>query len=215
MRLLACLVCLAAPFALLLQSTEPRTAAQNLPAGIKSISTTNIHNTFQLTTNVFAGSSPDNEASFAELVRLGIKTIISVDGGKPNVELARKHGMRYVHIPHGYDGIGTNLQAQLVKAAQMAPGPVFVHCHHGLHRGPTAVAVICMANNGWTSSQAETWLKAAGTGSNYVGLYQTVREFRPPTAAPLNALPSELPETIKVSGLVEMMVAIDERWNHL
>ena len=166
-------------------------------------------------TNVYSGSSPDSEASFAELVRLGIKTIVSVDGSRPNVELAHKYGMRYVHLPHGYDGISTNVQARLVKATQGNTGPVFVHCHHGLHRGPAAAAVICMGNNGWSTSQGEAWLQAAGTGSNYVGLFQTVREFHAPTPAQLRSLPAEFPEMARSSGLVDNMVAIDERWDHL
>jgi hypothetical protein len=186
-----------------------------LPEGIRAIPTTNIHNTFQLATNVFAGSSPNNEAGFAELARMGIKTIISVDGGKPNVELAYQYGMRYVHLPHGYDGIHTNVQAQLVKAAQLSPEPVFVHCHHGLHRGPAAAAIICMANGGWSPAVGEQWLKAAGTGSNYSGLYQTVRQFQKPSDERLGALPSTFPEVATVSGLVDAMVGIDERWDHL
>ena len=202
-------------FAFALNSAEVHVAVQPPPQGVKSISTTNLHNTFQLTTNVFAGSSPDNEGGFAELARMGIKTIISVDGGKPDVQLARKYGMRYVHLPHGYDGIDANLQAQLIKAAQLSPGPVFVHCHHGLHRGPAAAAIICMANARWTPVIGEAWLKAAGTGSNYVGLYQTVRQFQRPSEQQLRALPSTFPEVVKVSGLVDTMVAIDERWDHL
>ena len=201
--------------AIVLHSAEPRPVPQNLPGGIRAIPTTNIHNTFQLTTNVFAGSSPDDEAGFAELARMRIKTIISVDGGKPNVELAHKYGMRYVHIPHGYDGIHPNVQAQLVKAARLSPGANLVHCHHGLHRGPAAAAVICMANGGWSPAVGEQWLQAAGTGSNYGGLYQTVRQFQKPSDERLRALPSGFPEVAQVSGLVDAMVGIDERWDHL
>ena len=188
---------------------------RTMPVRVKALEAPGLHNFFAVSTNVYSGSSPESEESFAALARLGIQTIISVDGGKPNVELARKHGLRYVHIPHGYDGVSTNTQAQLVKAARASSGPVFVHCHHGLHRGPAAVAVICMANNGWTPSLGETWLKAAGTGSNYLGLYQTVREFRPPTTEQLAAMPSEFPETVQASSLVDSMVAIDECWDHL
>lgn len=194
---------------------RPRTLPPNTPPGVKPLEAPGIHNLFAAGTNVFSGSSPEGEAAFAALARLGIKTIISVDGGKPEVDTARKHGMRYVHLPHGYDGISTNLQLQLVKAAQTLGGPIYVHCHHGLHRGPAAVAVICMANEGWTPAQAEAWLVTAGTATNYAGLYGVVRGFHAPTAGQLRALPSEFPETAQVSGLVEVMVEIDERWTHL
>jgi protein tyrosine phosphatase (PTP) superfamily phosphohydrolase (DUF442 family) len=185
------------------------------PSGVRPLEAPGLHNLFALGTNVFSGSAPEGDEAFAALAKLGVKTIITVDGAKPEVETARKHGIRYVHLPHGYDGIGTNLQLQIVKAAQTLPGPVYVHCHHGKHRGPAAAAVICMANQGWTATQAEAWLLAAGTATNYTGLYGVVREFHKPTLAQLGAIPSAFPETAKVSALVDAMVGIDERWDHL
>lgn len=164
---------------------------------------------------MYSGSSPDTEQAFVGLVELGVKTVISVDGARPDVETARKHGLRYVHLPHGYDGINANLQLKLARAAESFPGAIYVHCHHGEHRGPVAAAVICMVQTGWSSEQAEAWLVAAGTATNYTGLYEVVRQFQKPTATQLAGISSDLPETEKVSGLVDAMVAIDERWDHL
>ncbi|MDB6055529.1 MAG: hypothetical protein JWN25_3052, partial [Verrucomicrobiales bacterium] len=105
--------------------------------------------------------------------------------------------------------------AELIKAAQVSPGPIFIHCHHGTHRGPTAAAVICMANQGWSSLQAESWLKTAGTATNYTGLFLAVEQFQPPSADTLAKLPASFPEIAKVTGLVDAMVSIDEQWDHL
>jgi hypothetical protein len=174
-----------------------------------------VHNLFALGTNLLSGSTPVGEAGFAALQKLGVKTILSVDGARPDVELAARYGLRYVHLPHGYDGIGTNVQAQLVKAGSVLPRPLYVHCHHGKHRGPTAAAVIGLAVGGWTPEQAQMWLRIAGTSTNYVGLYQTVAGFRKPTPAELESVPAEFPSIARVSGLVDAMVAIDERWDGL
>ena len=40
-------------------------------------------------------------------------------------------------------GAGAVLMASrhLARAARTLPGPIFVHCHHGMHRGPAAAAV--------------------------------------------------------------------------
>lgn len=192
-----------------------RGASLDLPPEARPIAVTGLHNVFSIGPSLFSGSSPDDEAAFASLAKLGVKHILSVDGSRPKVDLAHKYGMAYIHIPHGYDGINSNTAARIVKAARTADGPLYVHCHHGLHRGPVAAAVICMANLGWTPGQGEAWLKTAGTGSNYVGLYETVRRFRGPTAAQLSALPAKFPELVTPAGLVEAMVAIDERWGHL
>src|SRR5688572_4281321 len=113
-----------------------------------------LHNVFKIDDRLYSGSSPDSDASFAELARLGVKVIISVDGSKPFVDLARKHGMRYVHLPIGYDGLPQQRIAELIKAAEGAPGPIYIHCHHGKHRGPAAVAAVCEGLRGWNPETA-------------------------------------------------------------
>ncbi len=172
---------------------------------------THVHNLFRVTPKVFSGNSPDSDA---EIAKLGVKTIISVDGGRPNVETARKHGLRYIHLPIGYNSVPTHRVAELAKAAQASDGPIYVHCHHGLHRGPAAVASICLSTAGWTTSQAVAWLMQAGTGAEYTGLYRSVVEFRMPEAAVLARI-VELPEVSRISLLVEAMVAIDEEFDRL
>jgi len=175
---------------------------------------THVHNLFRATTNVFSGNSPDSEAAFEEIKALGVKTIISVDGGKPDVETARKFGLRYIHLPIGYDGVPTNRVIELIKAAESADGPLYVHCHHGLHRGPAAVAVICEGTAGWTTNKAVEWLKQAGTAADYTGLYRSALEFRRPTEAELSRVPA-LPEVARTSSLVESMVLIDAEFDRL
>ena len=142
------------------RNVSTNSVAQPLPS-------THVHNLFRATTNVFSGNSPDSDAAYAELAQLGVKTIISVDGAKPDAEAAREYGMRYIHLPIGYDSVPSNRVVELVKAAQTVTGPIYVHCHHGKHRGPAAVAVICEATAGWTTNQAVTWLKEAGTATDY------------------------------------------------
>jgi len=179
-----------------------------------SIPSTNLHNVFVVTPKFYSGSSPDSAAGFAELAKLGLKTVISVDGAAPDVALAKQYGLEYVHLPVGYDGIPTNRAVELVKAAQTLEGPFYVHCHHGKHRGPTAVALMCEAVSGWSTNLAEQWMKQAGTAADYPGLYRSAREFKTPSAAELASV-KELPEVSRTSSLVEAMVAIDEHLKRL
>lgn len=174
-----------------------------------------MHNVFRLSPRLLSGSSPESDEAFAALARLGVKTIVSVDGARPNVEGARRHGLRYVHLPHGYDGLGSEVQERLIRVARTLPGPVFVHCHHGKHRGPAAAAVICLGTEGWTVDRAEAYLRLAGTATHYTGLYEAVRRFRPPSPAGVGSAPGDLPEVAAVPGLVEAMVGIDQRWEIL
>jgi hypothetical protein len=179
----------------------------------KPIEIAGVHNAFRVTNKIYSGSQPEGDAAFAAHAKLGVKTIVSVDGGKPDVETARRHGIRYVHLPIGYDGVPTNRLVELAKVAA-EPGPFFVHCHHGLHRGPTAVAIMCEASAGWSSALAETWMKEAGTSADYPGLFRSAREFKSPTAAELAAV-KEFPEVARTSSLVDAMVAIDEHFSRL
>jgi hypothetical protein len=204
-----------AVFAIIFQSGGAEQVKKSSPGVVPLPDPLGVHNLFALGTNIYSGSTPEGEEGFAALKKMGVRTIISVDGAKPNVELAKKHGMRYVHLPNGYDGISTNLQLQLARAGETLPRPIYVHCHHGKHRGPTAAAVICMANDGWSSIQADQWLRTAGTATNYSGLYEVVKDFKKPSIASLSGLPSDFPEAAKVSGLVDSMVGIDERWENL
>ncbi|MDB6170889.1 MAG: hypothetical protein JWL59_200 [Chthoniobacteraceae bacterium] len=173
-----------------------------------------IENAFRVTDRIFSGSQPESDAAFAELARLGIKTVLSVDGSKPDVERARRFGLRYVHLPFGYDGVPTGRAAQLAQAAATLPAPLFVHCHHGKHRGPAAVAILCEAAGGWTPAQAEEWLKQAGTAPEYPGLYDAVRGFKPVSLEQIARL-GALPELSQSAPLVDLMVEIDLRFDLL
>jgi protein tyrosine phosphatase (PTP) superfamily phosphohydrolase (DUF442 family) len=176
-----------------------------------------LHNVFKLDAALYSGNAPEDDAAFRELARLGVKTIISVDGTKPNVALAHQFGMRYVHLPFGYDGLPQARGVELAKAAQLAEtaGPVYLHCHHGKHRSPAAAAVVCRALDNWTPEQANDFLHQAGTAPDYAGLYRDVRAFRPPGAEELARVPGDFPEIAETPPMVDTMVEIDHRCDAL
>lgn len=144
-----------------------------------------------------------------------MKTIISVDGAQPDVEAARRARIRYVHLPHGYNGISTNSQARLAKAAVTLEAPIFVHCHHGKHRGPAAAAILCMTRENWSAAEAEAWLYRAGTSTNYKGLFASVREFKKPTDAELAAAAADFPARAEVSSVAKSMIDLDRHFENL
>ncbi|MEN9734533.1 MAG: hypothetical protein RLZ45_2528 [Verrucomicrobiota bacterium] len=179
-----------------------------------SVRARQVHAIFRMTPRLYSGAQPEGDAAFAELAQMGIQTLVSVDGARPDVAAARRHGLRYVHLPIGYDGISTQRGVQLVKAISGLPSPLYVHCHHGQHRGPAAAAVMAMAREGWTSDRAVAWMHQAGTSTNYPGLYGAVRQFRCPDPGVIDGV-GELPETAAVTGRVAAMVDLDARWNRL
>ncbi len=194
-----------------------RLLAGDAPAGpgVHPIQAPGLTNLFVLSPRLYSGAAPEGDAGFASLRALGVKTIISVDGSKPEVDLAARHGLRYIHIPIGYDGASRSNEWRLIRAAQIADGRVYVHCHHGKHRGPAAAAVICEGTEGWGTNQAVAWLGVAGTSPEYPGLYRNALFFTAPTSAELESVPTNFPSRIEVSGLVDTMVGIDSAWDRL
>jgi hypothetical protein len=88
-------------------------------------------NVHEIAPGVFSGAVPHGGEAFRELSRRGVRTVISADGGKPDVDAARRYGLRTVPLPIGYDGIPAERALEPAKALTELPGPFYLHCHHG------------------------------------------------------------------------------------
>lgn len=181
-----------------------------------------IHNAVAYHPGFISGSQPegdkgDKNAGFKTLAAMGIRTIITVDGAEPNVEEAKKYGMKYIHLPIGYNGFDEERELQLTRATRdaMKDGPVYIHCHHGKHRSAGAAATIA-TNLGWeTAEQGIARMKVSGTAANYTGLFACAAEARPIDKATLDAVDADFPERWKPSGFVAGMNDIDHVFEHL
>src|SRR5579871_6098058 len=65
-----------------------------LPATVHPLKAPGIDNFYQLSDRFYSGSAPVGDAAFADLQKRGIKTIITVDGAKPDVDTAQRFGIR-------------------------------------------------------------------------------------------------------------------------
>jgi protein tyrosine phosphatase (PTP) superfamily phosphohydrolase (DUF442 family) len=188
---------------------------QSLSGGATPVEVDGLHNVFRVSPQLYSGSGPDSARAFAALARMGVNTLISVDGARPDVETARKLGLRYIHIPIGYNGVPREKVLQLAKAMKELRAPFYLHCHHGKHRGPAAAAVarLC-ADEQCSVAEALQFLKKAGTDPRYKGLFESVEKLvRPEMEEWRNARP--LVETAPVVGLTQAMVAIDHAFDNL
>lgn len=172
-------------------------------------------NAIRIHEKVVSGGQPEGADAFQRLSDLGFKTIISVDGAKPEVDLASRHGLRYVHIPHGYDGISETRSKELAKAVRDLDGPIYLHCHHGKHRSPAAATVACVGSGMITPQVGPAILNLAGTNPNYLGLFQAVADARPFDASDLDRLEASFPSTAKLPPLAEAMVDIEHVFDRL
>src|SRR5687768_8269328 len=57
-----------------------------------------LHNVYRITDKLYSGSGPEGDAGFGSLRDFGVTTVASVDGARPDVEAARRRGLRYFHL---------------------------------------------------------------------------------------------------------------------
>ncbi|MGL6076298.1 MAG: hypothetical protein ACRC8S_19265 [Fimbriiglobus sp.] len=185
------------------------------PKPTRPANTHELHNLYRIHARIWSGSSPDTEAAFLALRQMGVKTIISVDGANPHIQLAAKHGLRYVHLPIGYDGIPLTTQTQLSKAIAELPGPIYLHCHHGKHRGPTAAvtALVCLGE--MTPEDALAWMHQAGTDRRYQGLYALPKTVRKMASFELHQTKAVFPAIAQTGDLTKQMVQVDSIWDQI
>jgi protein tyrosine phosphatase (PTP) superfamily phosphohydrolase (DUF442 family) len=195
-------------------STTPR-ASQSADWAPERVDQPHLPNAYRLDEKVISGGQPEGEAAFRELQDLGVKTVISVDGAKPDVELAEKYGIRYVHIPFGYDGVPEEQGRELAKVVRDLPGPIYIHCHHGKHRSPAGAVVACVGAGLLEPDNALVVLQTAGTSQHYRGLYQSAESARRIESAMLDELETDFPATVDLPPLAEAMVALEHTHDHL
>jgi len=197
------------------QDTEPRTEPPPSLNAQKPSDAPGLHNVVAYGPNCWSGSLPEGDPGFDSLRSWGVRTVISVDGAVPDVARAARFGMRYVHLPIGYDGFDEARKLELVRAVRDLPGPIYIHCHHGKHRSAGAAAAVA-ASLGWMSPQAAiARMKVSGTSENYPGLYRCAATAQVLAAALIDTAPAQWPAVTRPSGMVESMVAIDDAMERL
>lgn len=174
-----------------------------------------IHNIQKINDRLISGSGPETPEAFDQLKEMGVKTVISVDGSSPKVELAEARGMRYVHVPVTYATVTDEQRLEIARAIRDLPGPVFVHCHHGKHRGPTALAVAAISLGMMTNEEGTAFITKAGTAPSYAGLFECVADARPASKETLDSASNAFPSMKKARGTTAAMVEVDLAWEHL
>ncbi len=191
---------------------DPPTMAETKPHDYPGL-----HNVVAYHPGFYSGSLPEGDAGFDTLQGMGIKTIISVDGAEPELEYTRARGIRYIHLPIGYNGFDEQRKLELVRATRdaMAEGPVYIHCHHGKHRSAGAAGTIA-ASLGWDTPAAMVErMKVSGTAPGYKGLYSCTSGASVLGAPVIDAVPAKFPEVAHPAGFVKAMLEIDDASEHL
>jgi len=173
-----------------------------------------IHNLHQLAPGLYSGNEPATSAHYDQLSDIGIKTVISVDAIAPDPDLAAQYNIRIVHLPIGYDGIEESRAIELASAITQLDHPIYLHCHHGKHRGPAALCVGAIGAGIITNDQAIEFMTTAGTSQSYPGLWDAARSTRALDHTNLGSVQA-FPTHAPVSGFIESMGQLDRLHDRL
>lgn len=180
-----------------------------LPKGMQRNTVEGIENFIQVSDRVFSGGEPST-VGLEKLKQLGITTILSVDGLEPDRETAEKLGMKYVHVPMGYDGIEASQLQDFTTLMANYQGKLFVHCHHGKHRGPAAVAACLLISKELSRAQALQYMRSAGTGKDYTGLWNSIENLNASSHEPQDF--SKLLSQTRAKDMAQWMAELDRSW---
>lgn len=183
--------------------------------GVIQSETTVLENVHALTNGLISGGEPAGDAGFAALRRLGVRSLISTDAVAPDLARAEAAGIRVVHLPIGYDGISDERRVQLAAAIRDLPKPIYIHCHHGKHRGPAAACVGAVGAGLIPVDEGLAFMEQAGTSRSYPGLWRDAGDAEPLPSSDLDGMVDRLPESDIPHGTPNAMAMIDRAHERL
>ncbi|MBI5778242.1 MAG: dual specificity protein phosphatase family protein [Planctomycetes bacterium] len=153
------------------QGTLPASAVQPRD-DIKGLS-----NFAKVSETLYRGAQPDKEG-FAELKKLGIKTIINLRANHSDIEMMKGLGLQYCFIPSDSGDIKEeNVAAFLKVVTNPAHQPVFVHCAHGADRTGTMIAVYRICFQNWSRQDALNETDVFGRHTIYPNIPRYIMGF--------------------------------------
>ena len=186
----------------------PVAGCRRSPSAPAKVEAKGLHNVYRITDKLISGSSPEGDEGFRSLKELGVKTIISIYGARPDLDHARKYGLRYVHLPTEKDDLSRPQILRLTKVVRDLPGPVYLHCHHGKNRGPaTAAAIHFCLDEKCSVEQAVAQMKLAGTDPH---LHHVLKALVRPSKRELDQVAADFPEVADVQELNKTVAVFPE-----
>lgn len=126
---------------------------------------------------LYRGAQPKPEG-FAELKKLGIKTIVNLRARHPDAGAIKDLGFKYYSVPTNTWSLTDKHTAQFLKIVlDPANQPVFVHCQHGSDRTGTMVAVYRIYAQKWNPENALKELPVFGFHKIWANLKRYLKKL--------------------------------------
>lgn len=133
-----------------------------VPAESVTAETCDIENFGKVNEHYYRGAQPE-EAQYAELAALGVKTVIDLRDDPVSYAKARAEGagLHYINLPLSDKKTPSeeSVKKFLELANDQSNWPLYVHCAGGRHRTGAMTAVVRMTNEGWDVERAYNEMK--------------------------------------------------------
>jgi tyrosine-protein phosphatase SIW14 len=133
---------------------------------------------------IFRGSAPALPEDFELLRGYGVQTIVNLRRYIPweierEAELARRHGLRHIHIPIHSWAVPSkeSVEAAVAELADTRNGIVYVHCKRGIDRTGIVVAYYRVRHDGWSPSEAYAEMSHYGFEAYIAGIFWFFRKW--------------------------------------
>jgi tyrosine-protein phosphatase SIW14 len=173
------------PRATLYRRLVPGFLAISLAAAtLQAASIPGISNFYQVDDHVYRGAQPHGQA-FADLAKLGIKTVIDLRGENSEATAVQSAGMHYIRMP--WSGFKAPAETQIAEVLALlnnsSDWPVFIHCKRGADRTGTAIACYRIMHDHWPNEKALAEAKSFGMSSMEVAMQRFILRFQLPAPA--------------------------------
>lgn len=126
---------------------------------------------------LYRGAQPTKKG-FAELKKMGIKTIVNLRAMSSDRDELKGQGLYYCHIQSvAYDVDDDEVIAFLKVVTNHANHPIFVHCQHGADRTGAMCAVYRIYVQGWSKEDALKELYNFGHHELWKNIPRYIRHF--------------------------------------
>ena len=121
-----------------------------------------LKNFAKISDELYVGAQPTAEG-FAQLKKMGIKTIINIRAWHSDKKLIKGQGLYYVHLPTLPIRVGDMEAAAFLKTvAHKEYAPFFVHCHLGADRTLVMTGMYRITVQGWPKELVQGELERFG-----------------------------------------------------
>jgi tyrosine-protein phosphatase SIW14 len=168
-----------------------------LPLSVPRHDIPGIPNFAKVSDELYRGGQPTRQG-FAELRRMGIKTVVNLRETGTDRLGVRGTGMRYVHLRVNPNGPTDEEVAAFLEVLQEDGNlPVFVHCKMGADRTGTLVAIYRVVHQDWPMEEAVKEFPRFGFHDVWAGLLDYLEQFDPERIEQMiGAPPSPPPESL-------------------